>query len=199
MFAAPKTVNLPTDNPATPTSNSPNIDPLISSSLPINPIDETEEKNDPLVTQGTNNPSNEKLEQLSNEQEIDNVAMDKPSSVPPKNEVTQKKKTTTDMPESKETKGYIGFKVNSKIKEDLEELAKDFAYLARKQYGLKIKDDSSSILRAFLILGMSCFTEKVRHKTLQEYDPESTVEDEISQQLLAIMRIHKVEIDEIDF
>ena len=50
-----------------------------------------------------------------------------------------------------------------------------------------------------LLLGMSCFTEKVRHKALQEYDPESPMQDEVPQQLLALMRIHNVEINDIDF
>jgi len=85
------------------------------------------------------------------------------------------------------------------MKEALEDMAKDFAYLARKEYGIKIKDDTSSIQRAFLILGMSCFTEKVRHKVLKEYDNESEMEDEVSQQLIALMRVHKVEIDDVDF
>jgi len=85
------------------------------------------------------------------------------------------------------------------MKNPLEDMAKDFAYLARKEYGIKIKDDASSIQRAFLILGMSCFTEKVRHKILQEYDNDSLMQDEVSQKLLELMRIHNVEIDDIEF
>lgn len=201
MFAAPRTVNSPTPDIATPTNNPlkvdppmvdpPIVDPPISSSVLIDPIDKTEDKNNPIITQSTDNPSNEK--------KTDNVTMDKPTPVPPKKEVIQKKKTTDETAKNKEAKGYIGFRVSNEMKQELEDIAQDFAYLARKKYGLKIKDDSSSILRAFLVLGMSCFTEMVRHKTLQEYDPESTLEEEVAQQLLAIMRIHKVEIDEIDF
>jgi len=191
MFAAPKTANLPTDK-ITPTNDSPNVDPPIGASL-------GDEQNESKIIQTTDNPSSdEEPKQSTNEQNPENI-VDKPTSADPKNEVIRKTKTTTEVAKNKEAKGFIGFKVPNEMKEELEDIAQEFAYLARKKYGLKIKDDSSSILRAFLKLGMSCFTEKLRHKTLQEFDPESTVEDEISQQLLAIMRIHKVEIDEIDF
>ena len=46
---------------------------------------------------------------------------------------------------------------------------------------------------------MNCFTEKIRHKILQDYDDESLMQDEVSKQLLALMRSHNVEIDDIDF
>jgi hypothetical protein len=117
---------------------------------------------------------------------------------PPKNNLSKKIKD----PDASKFKGpnvHIGCRVSNEMKNAIEDMAKDFAYLARKEYGLKIKDDCSSIQRAFLILGMNCFTEKIRHKILQEYDNESLMQDEVSEQLLALMRIHKVEIDDVDF
>jgi len=96
-------------------------------------------------------------------------------------------------------KVHLGCRVSNEMKDAIEDMAKDFAYLARKEYGIKIKDSCSSIQRAFLLLGMSCFTENVRHKVLKGYDNESEMEDEVLQQLIALMRIHNVEIDDMDF
>jgi len=101
-------------------------------------------------------------------------------------------------PKLKEARIYLGCRVSPEMKNAIEDMSRDFVYTARKEYGIKIKDDTSSMQRAFLLIGMSCFTEAMRHKTLQEYDSESLMQDEISHQLLALMRIHKIEIDDID-
>jgi len=193
MFSAPKTANSPAGNPDAPANIPPKEDVLTDPIVPIDLIEDN--KSLPVL----DNLPNETLEKPLHDQKTESeIVVDKPSPLIPENRIIKKEKVS-ETAKIKDSKGYIGFRVSSEMKDDLEEMAKDFAYLARKEYGLKIKDDSSSILRAFLFLGMSCFTEKVRHKTLQEYDKESTIQDEVSQQLLAIMRIHNVEIDDIDF
>jgi len=204
MFAAPKTADLPAGSPTAPAE-----EPIKEEETkePNDPIDLTEEKIVDIIkaedVQKEIDPVSENiliepLVKPSTAKKTKATNKDKPTSPDPESDVNKKEKDA-DVPKLKESKVYIGCRVSNEMKNALEAMAKDFAYLARKNYGLKIKDDSSSIQRAFLLLGMSCFTEKVRHKALQEYDPESPMQDEVSQQLLALMRIHKVEIDDIDF
>lgn len=204
MFAAPKTADLVPDDPATPVAPIADINlkgdemkeiPLEIFEVKIDdiikaedPINDHQIINDiPLMESPSKPPIKKKGEKK---------VVDKPT--PPENEVIKKEKDA-ETTKFIGPKVYIGCRVSNEMKNTLENMAKDFAYLARKEYGLKIKDDSSSIQRAFLLLGMSCFTEKVRHKALQEYDPESPMQEEVSQQLLALMRIHNVEINDIDF
>ena len=202
MFTPPKTADLVTGNPAAPAD------------IPM-PLKEDETKEIPGEVIEANMDDIIKTEdQINNNQTVTDSPLIKSLSKPPFEEKKDKKVVAKPTPpendelkKSKDTeaskfqgpKVYIGCRVSNEMKNELENMAKDFAYLARKEYGLKIKDDSSSIQRAFLLLGMSCFTEKIRHKTLQEYDSESPMQDEVSQQLLALMRIHNVEIDDIDF
>lgn len=117
---------------------------------------------------------------------------------PPQEKVIKKNKNPKTI-KFQGPKVHLGCRVSNEMKDSIEDMAKDFAYLARKEYGIKIKDSCSSIQRAFLLLGMSCFTENVRHKVLKGYDNESEMEDEVLQQLIALMRIHKVAIDDMDF
>ena len=179
MFDAPKTANA--GDPATPTET-----PLKEDEIKNMPIDKVEEKTNEIPV--LDNPLNEQKTETK---------VDEPTPPIPKKDIIKKEKDA-EAAKTKEPKVYIGCRVSNEMKNALEDMAKDFAYLARKIYGLKIKDDSSSIQRAFLLLGMSCFTEKVRHKILQEYDNESLMQDEVSQQLLALMKIHNLEIDDID-
>ena len=207
MFAPPKTATVVTGDPAVlvpvpaPASETPLKEDDVKEIL----IEVIEEKTDDIIQPEdpiTNNeaitdlPLIESLPEPPIKQKKAKKVADKPT--PPENDVTNKAKAVAaskvDGP-----KAHIGCRVSNEMKNALEDIAKDFAYLARKEYGIKIKDDASSIQRAFLILGMNCFTEAVRHKILQEYDNESLMQDEVSQQLLALMRIHKVEIDDIDF
>ncbi|TGE31132.1 hypothetical protein [Desulfosporosinus sp. Sb-LF] len=196
MFAAPKSANSSSGDPVAAQSEAPPMeDEIKAHAIPIDLIDE---KTDDMFKAEEQNII-QTIPDLDNPLAIENVTKPKAKGkAKPKNDVIKKEK---DVEASifKGPKVYIGCRVSNEMKDALDEMAKDFAYLARKEYGLKIKDDSSSIQRAFLILGMSCFTEKVRHKTLQEYDKESPMQDEVSQQLLALMRIHKVQIDDIDF
>ena len=204
MFAAPKTADLVPDDPAAPVAPIADIhlngDEMKEIPLEVigekiediinaeDPINDHQIINDiPLMESPSKPPIKKKGEKK---------VVDKPT--PPENDVIKKEKDA-ETTKFIGPKVYIGCRVSNEMKNTLENMAKDFAYLARKEYGLKIKDDSSSIQRAFLLLGMSCFTEKVRHKALQEYDPESPMQEEVSQQLLALMRIHKVEINDIDF
>lgn len=117
-----------------------------------------------------------------------------------KTEDDQKKidTNTEKFTETTKSKEVISCRTSIEMKNSLEDMAKDFAYLARKKYGIKIKDDTSSIIRAFLLLGMSCFTENIQHQILQEFDAETPLQQEISQKLLSLMKIYNVEIDEID-
>ena len=201
MFPAPKTAAVVSDDPIVPVV--PNT-PLKENQIKDIPIEVIEVEMDeigttvpvidskiildiPLEASDSKPPTKNKREKK---------VVDKPT--PPKDKVLKKSKDS-DAAKFKGSNIHIGFRVSNEMKEALEDMAKDFAYLARKEYGIKIKDDTSSIQRAFLILGMSCFTEKVRHKVLKEYDNESEMEDEVSQQLIALMRVHKVEIDDIDF
>ena len=201
MFAPPKTADLVTGDPAA----APEETPLKEEKIIEIPVEAIEEKSDDTIQLEdpiTKNevvadpPLIEVLPEPAIKQKKAKKVADKPT--PPDNDVTNKAKAVAaskfDGP-----KVHIGCRVSNEMKNALEDIAKDFAYLARKEYGIKIKDDASSIQRAFLILGMNCFTETVRRKILQEYDNESLMQDEVSQQLLALMRIHKVEIDDIDF
>jgi len=201
MFAAPKTADLVTDDPASsveiPLKDEIKEIPLEIIEVALDDIIKTEGQinnnqivSAPLIESGSKPPIKEK--KMKKEKKV--VA--KPT--PPENDVIENEEDV-ETPKLKDSKVYIGCRVSNEMKNALEDIAKDFAYLARKEYGLKIKDDCSSIQRAFLLLGMSCFTEMVRRKTLQEYDSESPMQDEVSQQLLALMRIHKVEIDDMDF
>jgi len=204
MFAAPKTADLVPDDPAAPVAPIADIN-LKGDEMKEIPLEVIGEKIDDNIK--TEDPINDHqiindipLMESSSKPPIkkkgEKKVVDKPT--PPENEVIKKEKDA-ETTKFIGPKVYIGCRVSNEMKNTLENMAKDFAYLARKEYGLKIKDDSSSIQRAFLLLGMSCFTEKVRHKALQEYDPESPMQDEVSQQLLALMRIHNVEINDIDF
>jgi len=200
MFAPPKTANLPTEGQALVPPEVPPKEDVIA--VPATPIDLIEEKMDkPLIAEeqtliqiipdSDNLPATEKETQKPQGEGKDGVKQ-------PKVDVINQAKDN----EASKFKGptvHLGCRVSNEMKNALDDMAKDFAYLARKEYGIKIKDDASSIQRAFLILGMSCFTEKVRHKILQEYDNESLMQDEVSQKLLELMRIHNVEIDDMDF
>ena len=204
MFAAPKTADLVPDDPAAPVAPIADIN-LKGDEMKEIPLEVFEVKIDDIIN--AEDPIND--HQIINDIPLmespskppikkkgEKKVVDKPT--PPENDVIKKEKDA-ETTKFIGPKVYIGCRVSNEMKNTLENMAKDFAYLARKEYGLKIKDDSSSIQRAFLLLGMSCFTEKVRHKALQEYDPESPMQEEVSQQLLALMRIHKVEINDIDF
>ena len=204
MFAPPKTADLVTGDPVIPQEIA---IPLKEDEIKEIPVEVIEEKIDDIIQPGSQINKNQTetdsdlIESLSKspikkKSEKKEKVADKPT--PPKNDVIKKEKDA-EASKFKGPKVYIGCRVSNEMKNALEDMAKDFAYLARKEYGLKIKDDSSSIQRAFLILGMSCFTEMVRHKILQEYDNESIMQDEVSQQLLSLMRLHSVEIDDIDF
>lgn len=195
MFAPPKTAELVSGDPAAP----PEI-PLKEVEVKEIPKEIIELELDDIIkteaTMKTDSPLKDPLPKTPIKDKKEKKVVDKPT--PPENKVIKKEKDT----EASKFKGpnvHIGCRVSNEMKDAIEDMAKDFAYLARKEYGLKIKDDCSSIQRAFLILGMNCFTEKVRHKILKEYDNESPMQDEVSEQLLALMRIHKVEIDDIDF
>jgi len=201
MFAPPKTADIVPGNSAA----APAEIPLKEDEAKETPLEAIEVKIDDIInTEGkiTNNqevtesPLIESLPKPPTKQKMDKKVVAKPT--PPENKVIKKEKVA----EASKFIGpnvHIGCRVSNEMKNAIEDMAKDFAYLARKEYGLKIKDDCSSIQRAFLILGMNCFTEKIRHKILQEYDSESPMQNEVSEQLLALMRIHKVEIDDIDF
>ena len=204
MFAAPKTADLVTEDlvaliaPKADVPQKGNIDkgiPLEVIEVKIDDIINADDPiNDPQIITDSPHVTPDSKPPTKNKKE--KKVADRPT--PPKNKVISKNKD----PEVAKFKGsniHIGFRVSNEMKEALEDMARDFAYLARKEYGIKIKDDTSSIQRAFLVLGMSCFTEKLRHKVLKEYDNESEMEDEVSQQLIALMRLHKVEIDDIDF
>jgi len=200
MFATPKTANVVTVDPTVVPVEAPakedeiyeipievieeKIDDIIQPEDPITNIEEVVDS-PPLIESLPKPPIKQK-----NKKNVD-----KPT--PPKSDVIIKEKAS-EASNYKAPKVYIGCRVSPEMKNELEDMAKDFAYLARKEYGLKIKDDSSSIQRAFLILGMSCFTEMVRHKILKEYDNESLMQDEVLQQLLALMRVHNVDINDID-
>lgn len=197
MFAPPKTADLVTSDPLTlPLKKDETKEiPLDVIEVTIDDIIKTEDQvnSNQIVTDP---PLIEPLSKPSIQEKKDKKVSDKPISH--ENSVTKKAKVT----EASKFIGpnvHIGCRVSNEMKNAIEDMAKDFAYLARKEYGLKIKDDCSSIQRAFLILGMNCFTEKIRHKILQDYDHESLMQDEVSKQLLALMRIHNVEIDDIDF
>ena len=199
MFAAPKTANLPTEGQAVAPPEVPPKKDVIE--VPATSIDLIEEKTDKplsaekqtiiqIMPDSDNPPATEKVSKPQDK--------GKEKAKQPKVDVINKVKDT----EATKFKGptvHLGCRVSNEMKNALDDMAKDFAYLARKEYGIKIKDDASSIQRAFLILGMSCFTEKVRHKILQEYDHESLMQDEVAQKLLELMRIHNVEIDDMDF
>jgi hypothetical protein len=207
MFAAPKTADLVPDGPTVPVSPKEDA-PLKGDQMKEIPLEVIEVKIDDIIkTEGhikndsvnSDSPFLEsdskpsiKGKEVKKEKKID------ATPTPPENDVSKKIKDA-DASKFKGPNVHIGCRVSNEMKDAIEDMAKDFAYLARKEYGLKIKDDCSSIQRAFLILGMNCFTEKIRHKILQEYDNESLMQDEVSEQLLALMRIHKVEIDDIDF
>ena len=209
MFAAPKTVDLVTGDPVAPVAIPLKQDETIEIppdviEVTIDDIIKTEDQvnNNQLVTgsplvESLAKPSiKEKKDKTDKTDMKDETVIVKPT--PSENSVTKKAKVT----EATKFIGpnvHIGCRVSNEMKNAIEDMAKDFAYLARKEYGLKIKDDCSSIQRAFLILGMNCFTEKIRHKILQDYDDESLMQDEVSKQLLALMRSHNVEIDDIDF
>jgi len=195
MFAPPKTADLVSGDPAAPVEI-----PLKEDDAKETPLEIIEVKIDDIIkteaTMKTDSPLKDPLPKPPIKDKKDKKVVAKPT--PPENEVINKVKVA----EAAKFIGpnvHIGCRVSNEMKNAIEDMAKDFAYLARKEYGLKIKDDCSSIQRAFLILGMSCFTEKVRHKILKEYDSESPMQDEVSEQLLALMRIHKVEIDDLDF
>ena len=200
MFAPPKTADLVTGDPVAPVAI-----PLMQDETIEIPIDVIEVTIDDIITTEdqvnnnqlvTDSPLVESLAKPSIKEKKDKKGIAQPT--PPENSVTKKAKVT----EASKFIGpnvHIGCRVSNEMKNAIEDMAKDFAYLARKEYGLKIKDDCSSIQRAFLILGMNCFTEKIRHKILQDYDDESLMQDEVSKQLLALMRSHNVEIDDIDF
>lgn len=202
MFAAPKTADVVTNDPAAPAKillkDEVKEIPLEVIEVALDDVIKVEEKLDkhpissdtPLIKSNSKPPLKEK--KVKKEKKV--VA--KPTH-PDHGVIINEEETET--PPLKESKVYIGCRVSKEMKEALEDLSKDFSYLARKKYGLKIKDDISSIQRAFILLGMSCFTEEVRHKTLQDYDSESSMQDEVSEQLLALMRMHKVEIDDMDF
>lgn len=196
MFAPPKTTDFSSGAPLAPEEKIPPTENVPGGST-IPPV-EIEENLDEMIkvedTANTQIPvSDNPLKNQKTETKVD-----KPIPSVPENETIQKERNP-EVAKIKEPPVYIGCRVSNQMKADLEDMAKDFAYLARKKYGLKIKDDSSSIQRAFLILGMSCFTDKIRHKILQEYDNESLMQDEVTQQLIALMRKHDVEIDDIDF
>lgn len=200
MFAPPKTAELVTSDPVAPVAI-----PLMqdeTKEIPLEVIEVTIEEM--IKTEGqvnnhqlvTDSSLSEPLAKPSSKEKKDKKVIAKPTL--PENSVSKKAKAT----EASKFIGpnvHIGCRVSNEMKNAIEDMAKDFAYLARKEYGLKIKDDCSSIQRAFLILGMNCFTEKIRHKILQDYDNESLMQDEVSKQLLALMKTHKVEIDDIDF
>ena len=199
MFPEPKKADLVTDNPAAQIllKDENKDSPLEVIEVELDDI-VTEEKVDrhpissePLLVKSDSKPS-------SNEKKVKKEKKVVSRPIPPESRVFNNEEDV-EIPTLKESKVFIGCRVSKEMKNALEDMSKDFAYLARKKYGLKIKDDISSIQRAFLLLGMSCFTEKVRHKTLQGYDSESSMQDEVSQQLLALMRMHKVEIDDLDF
>ena len=201
MFAPPKTADIVPGDPAAPVEIPLKEDetkeiPIEIIEVKIDDINKTESQANNNQVQTESPLLNESLPKPLIKEKKDKKVVVKP---PPLENDVIKNEEATEATKLKESKVYIGCRVSNEMKNELEDMAKDFAYLARKKYGLKIKDDSSSIQRAFLILGMSCFTEKIRHKTLQEYDSESPMQDEVLQQLLALMRVHKVEIDDIDF
>lgn len=202
MFAPPKTADIVTGDPVAPEKLP---IPLKEDEIIEIPVEVIEVKIDDIIkTEGeisnnqvvTDSSLIESLPKPPIKQRNKKKVVDKPTSS--ENEVI-KKVRSVETSKFDGPKVHIGCRVSNEMKNALEDMAKDFAYLARKEYGLKIKDDASSIQRAFLILGMNCFTETVRHKILQEYDNESLMQDEVSQQLLALMRIHNVDIDDIDF
>ena len=200
MFPEPKKADLVTDDPVAQI--------LLKDEMKDSPLEVIEVALDDIVkTEGTINKhpinsdpllvkSDSKLS--SNEKKVKKEKKVVSKPILPVSGVFSNE-VETETPTLKESKVFIGCRVSKEMKNALEDMSKDFAYLARKKYGLKIKDDISSIQRAFLLLGMSCFTEKLRQKTLQDYDSESSMQDEVSQQLLALMRMNKVEIDDLDF
>jgi len=197
MFPEPKKADLVTDDPVAQILLKDEIkdSPLEVIEVALDDIVKTEGKHpissDPLLVK-----SDSKLS--SNEKKVKKEKKVVSKPILPVSGVFSNE-VETETPTLKESKVFIGCRVSKEMKNALEDMSKDFAYLARKKYGLKIKDDISSIQRAFLLLGMSCFTEKLRQKTLQDYDSESSMQDEVSQQLLALMRMNKVEIDDLDF
>ena len=204
MFAPPKTADLVADASAAPAEGPIKEDgSIIHFELIEEKIVDTIKTEDLNIIQIvpeqslTESVSDSPHVELSIEQNTKRKNKDKSTPSVAEKVITKKEKDA----EASKAKGstvFIGCRVSLEMKNALEGMAKDFAYLARKEYDLHIKDDSSSIQRAFLLLGMSCFTEKFRHKTLQEYDNESPMQDEVLQQLLALMRTHKIEIDDID-
>ena len=195
MFAPPKTADIVPGDPAAPVEIPPKEDEAKETSLEVIEV-EIDNIINTEATMKTDSPLKDPIPKPPIKEKKDKKVVAKPT--PLENAVINKVKVA----EASKFIGpnvHIGCRVSNEMKNAIEDMAKDFAYLARKEYGLKIKDDCSSIQRAFLILGMNCFTEKIRHKILKEYDSESPMQDEVSEQLLALMRIHKVEIDDIDF
>ena len=202
MFPAPKTTAIVVDDPIAPVTPNTHT-PLKENQIEDIPLEIIEVEIDEI---GTNDPIQDSKIILDSPVASDSKPPTKnkrekkvvDKATPPQDKVMNKTKN----PKAIKFEGpnvHLGCRVSNEMKDSIEDMAKDFAYLARKEYGIKIKDSCSSIQRAFLLLGMSCFTENVRHKVLKGYDHESEMEDEVLQQLIALMRIHKVEIDDMDF
>lgn len=203
MFAAPKTADVATDDLVAPIVLTEDAPQKGNKEIDI-PLELLEVKIEDIIK--ANDPIDSKILETSSPVETNSKppsknkrekkVVDKPA--PPQDKVINRVKNSK-ATKFQGPKVHIGCRVSNEMKDSIEDMAKDFAYLARKEYGIKIKDSCSSIQRAFLLLGMSCFTESVRHKVLKGYDNESEMEDEVLQQLIALMRIHKVEIDDMDF
>jgi len=201
MFPAPKTADVVTEDPVVPAQmllkNEDHESPSEIIEVALDDIVKAEGhiKNDPRNSDSPLIKSDSKPPLTDKKVKKEKKVVVK--SVQPENHVIDHE-VAGETPKLKEAKIYLGCRVSPEMKNAIEDMSRDFVYVARKEYGIKIKDDTSSMQRAFLLLGMSCFTEAMRHKTLQEYDSESLMQDEISHQLLALMRIHKIEIDDID-
>ena len=194
MFAAPKTADVVTEDPIPPVESPPKEE---IKEIPFEVIGEKIDDITKFEGQiATDLPHIESHSKPPIKQKKEKKVVAKPTQ--PENDAIKKVKAVKTS-QFEGPKVHIGCRVSNEMKNAIEDMAKDFAYLARKEYGLKIKDDASFIQRAFLILGMSCFTESIRHKILQDYDNESLLQDEVSQQLLALMKIHNVKVDDMDF